>query len=175
MKSIVIIGMPGSGKSSVGRRLASRLALPFFDSDTEVERAAGMEISRIFDSLGEAEFRAGEKRVVERLLSQKPCVLSTGGGTFVQENTRRLIQEKALTLGIRVEEEILFERIMRNDARPLLRGSEDEKRQKLADLLKARTPFYATADLTIDSDRSPTDQTVDRAMRALEEFSKRTI
>src|ERR1700735_2379446 len=120
-KSLVIIGMPGSGKSSIGRKLAARLGIPFFDADDEIETAAGMRIEQIFERFGEAEFRKGERRVVARLLDQPPHVLATGGGAFMDPETRALIRTKAVSVWLRADLATLIERTSRRDDRPLLK------------------------------------------------------
>ncbi len=120
-KTLVLIGMPGAGKSSVGRRLASRLDCPFADSDQEIEKAAGMTIPQIFETYGEPAFRDGERKVIARLLGGEPKVLSTGGGAFMNEQTRALIKQEALSVWIQASFDTLFERVSRTDDRPLLR------------------------------------------------------
>ena len=171
-KTVVIIGMPGSGKSSVGRKLAARLGLSFFDSDLEVEKAAGMKVEQIFEKLGEPAFREGERRVIARLLEQPPHVLATGGGAFMDKDSRHLIQSHAISIWLRVDFPILFERTSRRNDRPLLKGENPE--QKLKELLAAREPFYAKADVTVTSDRRPADETVDRLLKALGAFVRQS-
>ncbi|MDD3288860.1 MAG: shikimate kinase [Alphaproteobacteria bacterium] len=166
-KSLVLVGMPGSGKSSIGRRLAARLALPFVDSDTEVETAAGMTIEQIFDRFGEAEFRAVERRVISRLLNESPHVISTGGGAFINEEIRAMIKEKATSIWLKVDIEILFDRISRRADRPLLKGDGDEPRIKLEKLKEIREETYAMADITVESDHRPAEETVTRVLEAL--------
>lgn len=167
-KTIVIIGMPGSGKSSVGRKLAARLGLPFVDSDAEVERAAGMTIEQIFDNLGEPAFRDGEHRVIARLLEGPPCVLSTGGGAFLNAATRDLVRKHALSVWLKAEIDVLLDRTSRRDNRPLLRNGDHSK--ILQELLAQREPFYATADIVVTSDTRPVDNMAERVVRALYDF-----
>jgi shikimate kinase len=167
-RTIVLLGMPGSGKSSVGRKLASRFALPFHDADEEIEAAAGMSIPQIFERFGEAEFRQGERRVIARLLEKPMHVLATGGGAFMDEETRELIKQKSVSVWLRADLETLLERTGRRNDRPLLRG--DDPRKILERLLAERTPFYSEADVTVQSDHRPAEETVDRVLKALQAF-----
>jgi shikimate kinase len=164
-KTIVLIGMMGAGKSSVGRLLASRLGLPFTDSDAEIEKAAGMSVSQIFEQLGEPAFRDGERKVIARLLDGPPIVLSTGGGAFMNEETRALIKAKGTSVWLKAELPVLLERVLRVDTRPLLKKGDPET--ILRDLCALREPVYAGADLTVLSDARPLETTVDRAIEAL--------
>jgi len=140
----------GVGKTTVGRRLAQALDLPFHDADHEIEQAAARSVSDIFAELGEPEFRAGEHRVIARLLKGPPCVLATGGGAFIHPETRRLLKREAVTVWLRADLEVLARRVTRRDTRPLLRGKDP------LDVLKAqaeaRYPIYAEADLAVDAD-----------------------
>ena len=170
-KSIVIVGMPGSGKSSVGRKLAARFAIPFFDADEEIEAAAGMKIEQIFERYGETEFRNGERRVIARLLNQPVHVLATGGGAFMDADTRALIREKAISVWLRADLETLLERTSRRSDRPLLKSG--DPREILKKLLAEREPFYAEADITVDSDNRPAEETVDRVIKALRAYAQR--
>ena len=154
-----------AGKSAVGRRLAARLGLPFVDSDAEIETASGMTISQFFETHGEDEFRKGEKRVIARLLNGPPCVLSTGGGAFMDDDTRALVREKAVSVWIKADIEVLVKRAARKDDRPLLKNG--DVRQRLQSLLDAREPAYAEADLTVESDDRPVDDMVERVLNAL--------
>ena len=167
-KTLVIVGMMGAGKSSVGRKLAARLALPFVDADAEIETAAGCSIEEIFDRFGEAEFRKGERRVIHRLLSGSPAVLATGGGAFMDVETRTLIKEKGISIWLKANIELLLARTARKNNRPLLKKG--DPRQTLERLLTEREPLYAEADVTVISDERPTDDTVDLVLSALNEF-----
>ena len=140
-KTIVLVGLMGVGKSSVGRRLAGVLDLPFRDADNEVEAAAGRSISEIFAELGEAAFRDGERRVIGRLLDEPPHVLATGGGAFVNPETRALINAKALSVWLKADIELLARRVSRKDSRPLVRGKDPV--EVLSQLAQARYPAYA--------------------------------
>lgn len=148
-RSIVLIGMMGAGKSSVGRRLAARLNLPFVDADTEIEKAASMTIPEIFATHGEPYFRAGEARVIARLLESGPQVLATGGGAFMKPDTRAIIRAKGISIWLKAPFEILFKRIKRRSDRPLLASG--DAAETLRRLMAERYPVYAEADLMVES------------------------
>lgn len=167
-RSIVLVGMMGAGKTSVGRRLAHRLGLPFVDSDDEIVAAAGMSINRFFELYSEAEFRKGERKVIARLLEQPIQVLSTGGGAYMDVETRALIQSKALSVYLKADPNILVERATRHNDRPLLKNGNPH--EIMAQMLTIRAPIYAQADITIDSNNRPIDETVDQVFNSLREF-----
>ena len=164
-RPVVLVGLMGSGKSSIGRRLAIRLGMPFKDSDTEVEAAAGCSTEEIFERYGEAAFRDGERRVIRRLLSEPPCVLATGGGAFINDQTRSLIREKATSVWLRADLELLVQRTSRRQNRPLLKNG--DLREILQKLIDVRYPVYAEADIVLDTDDSPQELTVDRLLVSL--------
>jgi len=164
-RTLVLVGMMGAGKSSVGKRLAQALNLPFRDADEEIEKAAGLTVSDIFALRGEAEFREGERRVIARLLDEPPHVLATGGGAFVNPETRALVKDKAVSIWLRADPEVLARRVGRKDNRPLLRGK--DARQVLTDLLAAREPAYRQADLIVESNDGPHHHTVDAILAGL--------
>jgi shikimate kinase len=164
-KPIVLVGLMGVGKTTVGRRLAQRLGLPFVDADHEIETAAGMTITDIFDRFGEEYFRDGERRVIARLIDGTPKVIATGGGAFVQEQTRTLILESALAVWLSAAPSVLADRVARRDTRPLLRGRDPET--VLSDLAKVRNPFYAMAPIHVESVAAPHDATVHAILKAL--------
>ncbi|MBT3787909.1 MAG: shikimate kinase [Alphaproteobacteria bacterium] len=166
-RSLVLVGLMGAGKSTIGRRLAARLGLPFVDADNEIEAAAGCSIQEIFDEHGEDYFRDGERRVIERLLNGPVCVLATGGGAFMNETTRALIKEKGYSLWLRADLEILVQRTSRRSHRPLLNNG--NPREILQNLMDQRYPVYETADISVETDDSPHSVVVDRAMKALVE------
>ena len=167
-KTIVLVGLMGAGKSSVGRRVASRLGLPFFDADNEIEAAAGCSISDLFARYGEPAFRAGERRVMRRLLAGPRSVIATGGGAFIDLETRALIAEQAISVWLRADLDLLTKRVMGRDHRPLLKDG--DPRAILAGLMETRHPIYEEADLAVDSVDQPTDVTVTAVLRSLAAF-----
>lgn len=158
-QAIVLVGMMGAGKTTVGRRLAPRLGLPFHDADEEIEKAAGMSVGELFEAHGVESFRDGEARVIKRLLEGPPHVLATGGGAVTHEATRELIKKRAISVWIRADVEILAKRATRRDTRPLLRNGDPV--EILHTLAAEREPFYAQADIHIDSQPGPHEMTVD--------------
>src|SRR5689334_7671032 len=163
---IVLVGMMGAGKSTIGRRLAARLKLPFTDADSEIEVAhAGMSIPEIFETHGEAYFRDGEARVIARLLSDGPAVLATGGGAFMREETRNCIRAKAISLWLRADADVIMRRVRRRADRPLLQTADPEG--TVNRLLGEREPVYRSADLTISSRDVPHDRIVEECLEAL--------
>jgi shikimate kinase len=164
-RSIVLVGMMGAGKSSIGRRVALRLGIPFVDADAEIEKAAGMSISDIFAVRGEAEFRAGETRVIARLLESGPQVLATGGGAFVNPETRAAVGAKGISIWLKAEFDVLLKRIRRRHDRPLLKT--DDPGATLRKLMQERDPIYALADLTVQSRDVLHDRIVDEIVSAL--------
>jgi shikimate kinase len=155
----------GAGKSTVGRRLAEALDRPFFDSDDEIEKAAGLSVSDIFALHGEAEFRRGEQRVLERLLDGPPHILATGGGAYLNADTRALMREKAITVWLNADLETLWKRVSKRTHRPLLKRA--NPKGVLTDLLEARRPIYEEADLIVPSVDGPHNMTVDKIIEAL--------
>lgn len=168
-RSIVLIGMMGAGKSTVGRRLAARLGLGFVDADEEIEKAAGMTISEIFERYGETYFRDGERRVIARLIEGAPRVIATGGGAFMQADTRSLILDKAITVWLDADIDILVDRVSRRDGRPLLKGR--DPRQVLSELAEIRNPVYALAPIHIRSVAAPHETAVDKIIKALDQVA----
>jgi shikimate kinase len=166
-RSIVLIGLMGAGKTSIGKRLAARLGLPFTDADSEIESAAGQRIDEIFAEHGEAYFRQGERRVIARLLRSGPQVLATGGGAFMDAGTRERIAASGISIWLRAELPVLMKRVKRRSDRPLLkRGDAQEIMRKL---LEERSPVYAKADLTVDSHEAPHDTIVGEIVEMLEQ------
>jgi shikimate kinase len=164
-RSIVLVGMMGAGKSSVGRRLAARLAIPFVDADGEIEAAAGMTIPEIFSIHGEAYFRSGEARVIARLLDGGPQVLSTGGGAFINPKTRAAIRAKGISFWLKADFDVLLRRVKRRSDRPLLKT--DDPAETLKRLMDERYPVYAGADVTVHSRDVPHEKIVDEIIAAL--------
>ena len=164
-RCVVLIGMMGAGKSTIGRRIAARLRLPFVDADTEIETAAGMSIPDIFETHGEPHFRDGEARVIARLLDNGPAVVATGGGAFMREETRGRVRDKAVSIWLKADAEVIMKRVRRRSDRPLLQNADPEA--TVSRLLGEREPIYGTADLTILSRDVPHDKIVDECMDAL--------
>jgi shikimate kinase len=164
-RTVALVGLMGAGKSAIGKRLALRLALPFVDADDEIERAAGCTISEFFERFGEAEFRAGERRVIQRLLEGPPRVLSTGGGAYMDPETRALMRDHAITVWLRADLDVLYDRVRKRQHRPLLR--QGDPREILARLMNQRYPIYAEADIVVESTAQPADITTDQVVEAL--------
>ena len=167
-RTIALVGLMGVGKSSVGRRLANTLDLSFRDADTEVEAAAGRSIPDIFSELGEAEFRKGERKVIARLLDEPPHVLATGGGAFMDAETREMIKAKAVSVWLKTDLEGLARRIGRKDTRPLLIGK--DPMEVLRAQAEARYPTYAQADITVETGDTAHHVSVDQLLRALSAY-----
>lgn len=166
-KSIALVGLMGAGKSSVGKRLADSLSLPFYDSDDEIEQAAGLSVSDIFSIHGEEEFRRGEQKVIERLLNGPQIVLATGGGAFMNAETRATMKNASVTIWLRADLETLWRRVSRRDGRPLLKTA--NPKDKLRELLEARQSTYALADIVVDSREGPHQTAVNAIIAALKE------
>jgi shikimate kinase len=168
-RSVVLVGMMGAGKSSIGRRLASRLNIPFVDADTEIEKAAGMSIADIFARHGEADFRSGEARVIARLLEGGPQVLATGGGAVMNADTRTAIKTRGVSVWLTAEAEVLMRRIhKRRHERPMLQAADPTAR--LRELLVEREPVYALSDLTVQSREVPHEAIVTEIVAVLGDF-----
>jgi shikimate kinase len=166
-RTVALVGMMGAGKSSIGRRLAARLGVPFRDADTEIETAAGCSIAEIFERYGEPAFRTGERKVIARLLTDPPHVIATGGGAFIDPETRAKMKIDSVTIWLRAPVDVLLARTGRRDTRPLLRTG--DARETLERLLKERGPVYAEADYTLDSEDGPHVQSVERIVALLGE------
>jgi shikimate kinase len=164
-RSIVLVGMPGSGKTSIGRRLAAHLGLDFIDADHEIEAAAGMSIADIFASHGEPYFRAGEARVIARLLEKGGQIVATGGGAFINPDTRALVRARAVSVWLKADVDLLLRRVKRKNDRPLLRVADPEA--ALRKLLAEREPVYAEADITVTSLDVPHEAVVETLVKAL--------
>lgn len=165
-RSIVLVGMMGAGKSTIGRRLSTRLRLPFFDADTEIEVAhAGMTIPEIFASYGESYFRDGEARVIARLLDGGPAVLATGGGAFMREETRNRVSDKAVSIWLKADADIIMKRVKRRADRPLLQTTDPAA--TVGRLIEEREPVYQNANITIWSRDVPHEKIVDECIDAL--------
>jgi shikimate kinase len=164
-RTVALVGLMGAGKSSVGRRLAVQLGVTFKDADDEIVIAAGRPIADIFAERGEDEFRAGERRVIARILDDPPHILATGGGAFMNPVTRVLLRQRATTVWLRAELETLVKRVSRRDDRPLLRNS--DPRVVMAELMERRYPIYGEADIIVESREGPHHLTVDAVIAAL--------
>ncbi|MBU6444811.1 MAG: shikimate kinase [Alphaproteobacteria bacterium] len=164
-RTIALVGMMGAGKSSIGRRLAARLGVPFRDADSEIESAAGCTINEIFDRYGETAFRDGERKIISRLLALPPHVLATGGGAFIDQEIREGIAKTAISVWIEAPLELLVERVGRRNTRPLLRNG--DPREILEKLLAVRNPVYAEADIHVESEDGPHGAQVERILNAL--------
>ena len=164
-RPIVLVGLMGVGKSTVGRRLAQRLGLPFIDSDTAIEEAAGATTAELFERYGEKDFRDGERRLVARLIDGEVRVIATGGGAFVDPDTRRLLNERAITVWLDAPVDVLAERTGRNDSRPMLRDG--DRAATLARLMAERRAFYAEAQIHVRSSEGAHGTVVDAIIDAL--------
>jgi shikimate kinase len=165
-RTIVMVGLMGAGKTSIGRRLAQRLGLAFVDADHEIEAAAGCTIEEIFERFGEAAFRDGERKIIQRLLERPAHVLATGGGAFVDDDTRTRIKAAGVSVWLKADLDVLLRRVSRRSNRPLLKRG--DPREVLARLMEQRYPIYAEADICIDSVDGPAESTVERVVRALD-------
>lgn len=167
-RSIVLVGLMGAGKTTVGRRLAARLGLPFVDADAEVEAAAGLPIPEIFATHGEAAFRDGERKVIARLLQDGPQVLATGGGAFMDADTRARIAARGISVWLKADLDVLMRRVGRRSNRPLLKA--DDPRAVMEGLMRERAPFYARADIVLATGDGPHEEVVDRLAGQLEPY-----
>lgn len=168
-RTLVLVGLMGAGKTCIGRELANRLGLPFVDADIEIEAAAGCSIEDIFKLYGEAEFRAGERRVIARLLNGPVQILATGGGAFLDEQTRELVRTKGISIWLRASLDLLVSRVSRRGNRPLLKDG--NQREILERLMEERYPLYEKADIVVDSGREPPETTADKVLQGLHEFA----
>lgn len=168
-RTVALVGMMGAGKTSIGKRLAARLEVPFADADHEIEAAAGMSVAEIFSRFGEPYFRDGERRVIARLLAEKPLVLATGGGAYMDDVTRATMKEAAFTIWLKAPIEILLGRVKKrqgaDQTRPLL--ANNDMRGTLERLLSVREPVYATADMVLESGDEPHAVLLDKILAAL--------
>jgi len=170
-RPVVLVGLMGAGKSTTGRRLSSRLRVPFEDADDAIEEAAGMTIADIFEIYGEAEFRDGERKVMARLMSGGPCVIATGGGAFMNDETRAMVKETSTSVWLKADLATHVRRTSLRDTRPILkRGNPEEILKKLID---ERSPIYAQADITVLSEDGPHNDTVSEIIRSLQSFKSK--
>lgn len=169
-KIILLVGLMGSGKTSVGKRLAKKLNLPFVDGDQEIEKAAGLSLIDVLKCFGVEEYRAGEERVMKRLLQGEACVLASGGGSFVAEQTREYAREHAITLWLKADIDVLYNRTAGRKHRPFLKGSDDELKNKLEKYIQDEYPFYSEADIIVETREEQVDLTVNRVIEAINNF-----
>ncbi|MBQ8661574.1 MAG: shikimate kinase [Alphaproteobacteria bacterium] len=169
-KIILLVGLMGSGKTSVGKRLSQKLNLPFVDGDREVEKAAGLSLIDILKCFGLQEYRAGEARVMKRLLQGAPCVLASGGGSFVAAQTREYAKKNAITVWLKADVEVLYSRTAGRKHRPFLRGADDHLKDKLEKYISEEYPFYSEADIIVETKEEQVSVTVNRVIEAIENF-----
>ncbi|HHL43345.1 MAG TPA: shikimate kinase [Hellea balneolensis] len=167
-QTIALVGLMGVGKTTIGRRLAKRLEMPFYDTDDEIEKASGRTVKGYFKDYGEEAFRAGEYRVIDRLLGGAPMVLATGGGAFIPENTRALLNTQAITVWLKADFDTIFDRVSRKNTRPLL--DVDDPKSALRHLMDVRYPIYAQATLTVPAGVGSHSRTVNAVINALEAY-----
>ena len=172
-KFVVLVGLMGSGKTSIGRRISDAIGLPFVDTDEEVVKAAGCPIPEVFTRFGEEEFRSGERRVIQRILEGAPSVVATGGGSFMDAGTRIAIAKHGVTIWLHAGLDTLVERTQRKNTRPLLRSG--DPREILARLMEERYPIYCKADIIVEVGAEHADQTAKRAMSKLDAFRKQGL
>ncbi len=172
-KIILLVGLMGSGKTSVGKRLAVNLSLPFVDGDTEIEKASGLSLVELFKCFGEEEYRAGEARVMKRLLQGEPCVLASGGGSFVAKQTRELAKKYALTIWLKADINTLYNRTAGRTRRPFLLGDNEMVKSKLKEYISEEYPFYSEADIIVETKDEQVENTVRRVVSAIKNYYKK--
>ena len=170
-KSVVLVGLMGAGKTCIGQRLAGKLGMEFVDADAEIETAADCSIEEIFERYGEQAFRDGERRVIARLLKEKPRVIATGGGAFNSPETRANVRRDGIAVWLKADIDVLLQRVSRRNNRPLLKKG--DKRKTLERLIEERYPFYEQADIEIDTGNEPPDSTVRKVLKSLDAFLRR--
>lgn len=170
-KIILLVGLMGSGKTSVGKRLARHLSLPFIDGDTEIEKAAGLSLIDVLKCFGEKEYRAGEERIMCRLLQGSPCVLASGGGSFVAPKTRNLAKQKALTIWLKADIDTLYQRTAGRTRRPFLLGDNDTVKLKLREYISEEYPFYSEADIVVETGNERVENTVRKVISAINRYN----
>ena len=169
-KIILLVGLMGSGKTSVGKRLARRLSLPFIDGDQEIEKAAGLSLVDVLKCFGEKKYRAGEERVMKRLLQGTPCVLASGGGSFVAAQTRELAKEHAVTIWLKADIDTLYHRTAGRTRRPFLLGDNATVKHKLQEYITEEYPYYSEADIVVETRDEKVENTVKRVASAVHHF-----
>lgn len=169
-KIILLVGLMGSGKTSVGKRLARKLHLPFIDGDHEIEKAAGLSLIEVLKCFGEDEYRAGEARVMKRLLNGNPCVLASGGGSFVADETRKDAKKSAITVWLKADLEVLYNRTSGRKHRPFLTESDNLLKDKLEKYIEEEYPYYSEADIIVETREEQVENTVGRVIKAIYQF-----
>ena len=172
-KIILLVGLMGSGKTSVGKRLAKKLNLPFVDGDQEIEKATGLSLVDVLKCFGEDEYRAGEERIMKRLLGEQPCVLASGGGSFVSDQTRTFAKEHAITVWLKADIDILYHRTTGRKHRPFLKGSDDSLKLKLEKYIQDEYPFYSQADVVVETKDEQVELTANRVIQSINDFIKK--
>ena len=172
-KIILLVGLMGSGKTSVGKRLAKKLNLPFVDGDQDIEKAAGLSLIDVLKCFGAEEYRAGEERVMKRLLQGPPCILASGGGSFVAEQTRKLAKEHAVTIWLKADIDTLYNRTAGRKHRPFLEGCDSHLKNKLEAYIKEEYPYYSEADIIVETKDEAVDNTVNRVIEAINDFTNK--
>ena len=172
-KIILLVGLMGSGKTSVGKRLAKKLNLPFVDGDQEIEKAAGLSLIDVLKCFVAEEYRAGEERVMKRLLQGPPCILASGGGSFVAEQTRKLAKEHAVTIWLKADIDTLYNRTAGRKHRPFLEGCDSHLKNKLEAYIKEEYPYYSEADIIVETKDEAVDNTVNRVIEAINDFTNK--
>lgn len=173
-KIILLVGLIGSGKTSVGKRLAKKLNLPFVDGDQEIENASGLSVIDVFKCFGIEEYRAGEERIMKRLLSGAPCVLASGGGAFVAKQTREMAKENALTIWLKADLEVLYTRTTGRKRRPFLQCSDSKIKSKLQTYIDEEYPYYSEANIIVETKNEAVENTVERVLDAISQFHRKT-
>ncbi len=173
-KIILLVGLIGSGKTSVGKRLAKKLNLPFVDGDQEIENASGLSVIDVFKCFGIEEYRAGEERIMKRLLTGMPCVLASGGGAFVAKQTRELAKEHALTIWLKADIDVLYTRTTGRKRRPFLQCSDSKIKSKLQTYIDEEYPYYNEADIIVETKNEAVENTVERVFNAILHFYGKT-
>lgn len=172
-KIILLVGLMGSGKTSVGKRLAKKLGLPFIDGDQEIEKAAGLPLVDVLKCFGEEEYRAGEKRVMKRLLQGTPCVLASGGGSFTPQQTRDLAKQHTITIWLKADIDILYNRTAGRQHRPFIEGNDEHLKNKLEKYIQEEYPYYSEADIVVETKEEVVDKTVERVIKAISDFNSK--
>ncbi len=173
-KIILLVGLIGSGKTSVGKRLAKRLNMPFVDGDQEIEKASGLSTIDVFKCFGLEEYRAGEARIMKRLLLGQPCVLASGGGAFIAKQTRALAKEKAVTIWLKADVDVLYHRTAGRKKRPFLQCSDSKIKNRLRSYMENEYPYYNQADITVETQDEAVENTVEKVIKALDDFINKT-